>query len=203
MEPLSQFLARLEAENKIMKSKLEEAEKKADATTNPLVEQLEVAKKRTGEVESELKQLKGKADEWKSMYEACKFKEDDIKKWEVQQAELKSKLTSLEEKIGSLQGKLEEEQKICKEEKSKVQDLTKVRDELQGTLKAKEADFNKQASALKAVQGIKELHTRRLHELEALCKWDPPRCSWAAAKMVINHEHHMTYWCLVGNGGMG
>ncbi|CAL1127040.1 unnamed protein product [Cladocopium goreaui] len=161
---------RLEAENKIMKSKLEEAEKKADATTNPLVEQLEVAKKRTGEVESELKQLKSKADEWKSMYEACKFKEDDIKKWEVQQAELKSNVTSLEEKIGSLQGKLEEEQKICKEEKSKVQDLTKARDALQGTLKTKEAEFNKQASALKAVQGIKELHTRRLHELEAETK---------------------------------
>ena len=63
------------------------------------------------------------------------------------------------------QGKLEEEQKLCKEEKSKVQDVTKApaskalgkgkqrcpnapseaRDELQGTLKAKEAEFNKQA----------------------------------------------------------
>ena len=44
-----------------------------------------------------------------------------------------------------------------------------VRNELQGTLKTKEQEFTKQASALKAVQGIKELHTRRLHELEVWC----------------------------------
>jgi len=35
----------------------------------------------TGEVESELKQLKSKADEWKSMYEAWKLEASLIPSW--------------------------------------------------------------------------------------------------------------------------
>ncbi|CAK9013468.1 Hypothetical protein (Fragment) [Durusdinium trenchii] len=111
---------RLEADNKSMKQKLEEAEKRANATTNPYVKQLEDEKKRTQELEKEAKSQKGQAEEWKSMYEACKFKEEDIKRWEAQQAELKSKVTSLEELISgevggraeSLQGRAEQSPRV-------------------------------------------------------------------------------------------
>lgn len=161
---------RLEADNKSMKQKLEEAEKRANATTNPYVKQLEDEKKRTQELEKEAKSQKGQAEEWKSMYEACKFKEEDIKRWEAQQAELKSKVTSLEEKATSLQAKLEAEQKACKEEQSKVQELTKAREDLQSSLKSKGEEYDKQASNLKAVQNLKQLHTKRIHDLEAQSK---------------------------------
>eukprot|EP00913_Durusdinium_trenchii_P008654 g8128.t1 len=130
----------------------------------------------TQELEKEAKSQKGQAEEWKSMYEACKFKEEDIKRWEAQQAELKSKVTSLEElsveseKATSLQAKLEAEQKACKEEQSKVQELTKAREDLQSSLKSKGEEYDKQASNLKAVQNLKQLHTKRIHDLEAQSK---------------------------------
>ena len=37
---------------------------------------------------------------WLVSREACKFKEEDIKRWEAQEAELNSKVSSLEETPG-------------------------------------------------------------------------------------------------------
>ncbi|CAJ1361878.1 unnamed protein product [Effrenium voratum] len=151
---------RLESENKALKEKLEDALKAADLSTNPLAKQLEEERKRREELEADRNFQKGRSEEWQSMYEGCKFKQSDIEKWEAQSTELNTKVTSLQESITSTQAELEKE-------RSKVEGLTKDRDKTLTTLKTKEKEFDKQVSQLKAVQNLKELHTKRIQDLEA------------------------------------
>ena len=51
------------------------------------------------DLEAELNVHKCEAEKWKSLYDACKFKQEDLEKWTAQEAELKRKIAQLEERL--------------------------------------------------------------------------------------------------------
>ncbi|CAE7399244.1 unnamed protein product, partial [Symbiodinium pilosum] len=206
---------RLEGENRNLKDKLNVIE--ANKLIAPLQEELlERTKQRNAELEAEMDSHKSKAEEWKSLYDACKFKQEDFDKWNAQQAELQKKISQLEENLKqkdaemeARQADLEAEQKILQEERSKNEALIKAREDVEKEAKEKEKqaqesgvqhselskkisqleakleedrsknqtltkerdDLQKevkdQEKRLKAIEGLKQLHTKRIDMITA------------------------------------
>lgn len=135
---------RLEAENRSLKDKLHAIE--ANKQIAPLQEELlEQTKQRNVDLEADRNLHKSKAEEWKSLYDACKFKQEDFEKWNAQEAELNTKIAELEETLSqkeaethARQADLEAEQTQLKEEREKNDALTKAQEDLEKDLKEKD-----------------------------------------------------------------
>lgn len=206
---------RLEAENRSLKDKLHAIE--ANKQIAPLQEELlEQTKQRSADLEADRNLHKSKAEEWKSLYDACKFKQEDFEKWNAKEAELNGKIAELEDTVSqketemqARQADLEAEQTQLKEERSKIEALTKAQEELEKEVKDKEqqsqeaaaqqTELNKKISQLeakleeerkqaqavskmrddldketkdqekrlKAIDGLKQLHSKRIDMMTA------------------------------------
>lgn len=173
---------RLEAEVRSMEVKLDEAQKALESgktQAEPLQRVLKEFQGKEELWERAKKALEAKADEWKQRYEetVVKFDAQDMKefqnlkeesaKWVVQKKELNGQIEKLKDEMKQKnQAQTEIQAKTILDLNTKLQEASKARDTAQSLMKSKDEILTKQTSELKSSISLRQLHTKKISELE-------------------------------------
>ncbi|CAE8634812.1 unnamed protein product, partial [Polarella glacialis] len=192
LELLEDEKRRLEAEVKSFESRLDDISKETEdkrSQAEPLEKTLSGLKEQLEESERAIKAAEAKSDEWKQQYDdmVTKFDAKDVQelkrlqgeaaKWQAQRTDLTAKLEKLQEELKQrtheaassqgLKARIDEVQKSLNEANTKNQELAKAKEQLQALMKSKDDFSTKQANELKSQLSLKQLHTKKISDLEA------------------------------------